>query len=124
MRARFGVFGVLFLTAMAVSPARAADALHGHAIATRWCAACHLIAPEQTQAKADAPPFATLARTTTGAALRAFLANPYPRMPDMSLSRDEIADLVAFIKTYGLAPGETPDREPNQTDAPSGPQGG
>ena len=117
MRAGIGFLGLMFLAALAAAPVHAADADHGRVIAHRWCAACHVVAPGQATAKADAPPFEAIAKRRTGAALRLFLADPYPRMPDMSLSRDEIADLVAFIKTYGLAPGETPEPTPTEQDS-------
>ena len=80
------------LTMGAATPALAADAGKGETIAVRWCAACHVVAPGQKQAKADAPPFTAIAAKRTYEDLRVFLANPYPRMPDMSLTRDEIAD--------------------------------
>jgi mono/diheme cytochrome c family protein len=119
---RFDIFAVLAL--LAAGPALAADAGKGETIAVRWCAACHVVAPGQKQAKADAPPFAAIAAKRTYEDLRVFLANPYPRMPDMSLTRDEIADLVAFIKTYGLAPGETPPAPPPVKDEPARPRPG
>ena len=106
------------------TPALAADERKGETIAVRWCAACHLVKPGQSQAKADAPPFTAIATRRTYEDLRLFLANPYPRMPDMSLTRDEIADLVAFIKTYGLAPGETPPAPPPVKDDPARPRPG
>jgi mono/diheme cytochrome c family protein len=115
---RAGFLGLMMLTGLAVSSANAADPEHGRTIATRWCAACHVVAPEQTQAKADAPPFASIAKSKTAANLRLFLADPSPRMPNMSLSRDEIADLVVYIKTMGLAPDETPEPPPPAPDTP------
>ena len=112
------------LVTVFASPVAAADAGKGETIAVRWCAACHLVKPGQSQAKADAPPFTAIATRRTYEDLRLFLANPYPRMPDMSLTRDEIADLVAFIKTYGLAPGETPPAPPPVKDDPARPRPG
>ena len=79
----------------------AGDAEEGKAIAERWCAACHQVSPEQTTASADVPSFMTIAqmRATPSAlaALEGFLADPHPVMPDMSLTRQEIRDLVAYI---------------------------
>ena len=46
----------------ATLPGYAADAAHGLDLATRWCASCHLVTPDQQTANADAPPFATIAR--------------------------------------------------------------
>ena len=57
-----------------------------------------MVAPDQTLASSDAPTFAAIARRHEGAKkLRAFLADPHPKMPDMNLSRSEIADIVAYI---------------------------
>ena len=73
----------------------------GKEIAQRWCAACHQVSAEQTTASADVPSFMTIAqmRATPSAlaALEGFLADPHPLMPDMSLTRQEIGDLVAYI---------------------------
>ncbi len=35
----------------------------GEKLARRWCAACHMVAPDQQRAGTDAPPFAAIART-------------------------------------------------------------
>src|SRR5688572_14598476 len=78
----------------------AADAANGERIARRWCAECHVVAPEQTSAKADVPSFASIAtRNGTSVPLDKFLLNPHPKMPDMQLSRAAIADIVAYIGT-------------------------
>jgi hypothetical protein len=44
-------------------------------------------------------PFATIARRPgfTSAKIALFLLDPHPKMPDMSLTGTEAADLVAFI---------------------------
>jgi mono/diheme cytochrome c family protein len=73
----------------------------GKAIGQRWCAACHQVSPEQAVANADVPSFMTIAQMRASpsalAALEGFLADPHPVMPDMSLTRQEISDLVAYI---------------------------
>ncbi len=73
----------------------------GQVIALRWCAACHVVSPDQKTAKADAPAFATIATgletDADRAALELFLADPHPVMPNMNLARQEVADLVAYI---------------------------
>jgi mono/diheme cytochrome c family protein len=98
------VFG-LALAASGSASAIVADVAQGERIAKRWCAACHIVANDQTQASADVAPFADAARHKTNAELAAFLTDPHPKMPDMSLTREEIADLVAYMRS--LAP-ETP----------------
>jgi len=77
-----------------------ADVRSGQTIAERWCAACHLVGPEQTRAIDGVATFAEVARRedVTIDGLRAFLASPHPMMPDMALTRTEIRDLVEYIK--------------------------
>jgi mono/diheme cytochrome c family protein len=92
------------LTAAAVSvasPGHTADARHGFALATRWCASCHLVAPDQKTASADVPPFATIANSPNfnARALAYFLLDPHPKMPDMGLSRQAASDIAAYIET-------------------------
>ncbi|MGX1100630.1 c-type cytochrome [Amorphus sp. MBR-141] len=92
---------ILALVAGQVVPAFAAgDADEGHALARQWCSACHIVDEEQTTGSADVPPFAAIARSEslTADGLAAFLANPHPVMPNLSLSRAEIADIVAYIE--------------------------
>ena len=95
------VFG-LALVASGSASAAVADAGQGERIARRWCATCHVVANDQKQANADVASFAATARHKTNAELAAFLTDPHPKMPDMSLTREEIADLVAYMRT--LAP--------------------
>ena len=75
--------------------------MEGRKIAERWCAACHQVSEEQNTANTEAPAFANIAKKYPDddglAALAAFLADPHPVMPDMSLTRREIGDLVAYI---------------------------
>jgi mono/diheme cytochrome c family protein len=101
MRSVFAV-PVLALALAALAPSAAfayADSRQGKNIAKRWCAPCHLVAPDQTSASADVPPFASLARSKTDRELAAFLTDPHPKMPNLHLSREEIADLVAYIRS-------------------------
>jgi mono/diheme cytochrome c family protein len=96
-------FGTVYLTlALAILPrsAWAADADNGSRLAHRWCEACHVITPTQRRAASDqAPPFATIAKQPDFSASRIalFLLDPHPKMPDMSLTRAEAADLAAYI---------------------------
>ncbi len=88
------------MLALAASPqsAFADDPAKGEIIARRWCAACHVVAPDQTLANSDAPTFASIAhRREEPKKLKAFLTDPHPKMPNMNLSRSEIADIVAYI---------------------------
>jgi mono/diheme cytochrome c family protein len=77
----------------------AADAANGERLARRWCASCHVVAADQKAASADVPAFATIARTSgfNRDKLTFFLLDPHPKMPDMSLTRNEAGDLAAYI---------------------------
>jgi mono/diheme cytochrome c family protein len=94
-----GAIACLALTAL---PPRAfaGDAAKGEIIAKRWCAACHVVSPGQKEANSDAPSFTSVAdKIKSSKTLTAFLTDPHPKMPDMSLTRDEIAGIVAYIGT-------------------------
>ena len=73
----------------------------GRAIAERWCSSCHLVSPDQSGAVADVPSFMSIAQRSDSEidALEGFLADPHPPMPDMSLTRSEIRDLLAYIRS-------------------------
>jgi mono/diheme cytochrome c family protein len=96
---------LLTLTAFAalatVCPARADSAADGARLAQRWCATCHVVAATQTGTVLQGPPsFATVAKGGLGAdQLRAFLSHPHGAMPDLSLTRTEIDDLIAYIQS-------------------------
>lgn len=83
----------------------AADAAAGKALALQWCAACHLVADDQPrQSDANLPAFRDIAARDgfSEAALAAFLGDPHPKMPAMSLGNREIGDLARYIAS--LAP--------------------
>ncbi len=77
----------------------AGNAAAGEAIAQQWCSSCHLVAPNQAAANADVPTLAAVAARSPDAiaALAGFLADPHPPMPNFSLTRDEIRDILAYI---------------------------
>jgi mono/diheme cytochrome c family protein len=89
------------LVAWASQPALSADAAQGETMARRWCAACHVVAADQTNGGTQAPPFSAIAakQGLSAANLALFLLVPHPRMPDMNLSRAEAADLAAYIQS-------------------------
>jgi len=90
---------VLLATSVGSIAADAADANHGQTLARRWCATCHVVAANQQRPTGEAPPFASIAKRTDFDATRLanFLLDPHPKMPNMSLTRTEAADLVAYI---------------------------
>jgi mono/diheme cytochrome c family protein len=82
-----------------VQPALAADASNGMRVAELWCAACHVVAANQRQANADAPPFEEIAKRPNFSApgLVTFLLDPHAKMPNMNLTRIEASDIAAYI---------------------------
>jgi mono/diheme cytochrome c family protein len=92
---------VLLATTVGSITANAADADHGQTLARRWCATCHVVAANQQRPTGEAPPFAVIARRSDFDATRLanFLLDPHPKMPNMSLTRTEAADIVAYIAT-------------------------
>lgn len=98
MRANVGSI-LLTVVALNGAPALAADAHHGEELARRWCAACHLVSSDQKQADADVPAFAAIAARADFSAEKVafFLLDPHPKMPNFPLSRNEAADLAAYI---------------------------
>ena len=99
---------ILIVTTTAISgPAVAtarADPANGERLARQWCAACHIVAPDQKQASADVPAFATIARTPgfDRNKVAFFLLDPHPKMPSMSLTRSEASDLADYIAALRL----------------------
>ena len=85
--------------ALTVSSAQAADSRNGEALARRWCASCHVVAPDQRGTASEAPPFASIAKRPDfdARAVAFFLLNPHPKMPDMGLSRPATEDIAAYI---------------------------
>lgn len=91
-----------FLVAMAsILPAAGQNLANGERIAKTWCAACHRVSSNAPTLGANdgVPTFSSIAQmgSTTEASLAAFLSTSHARMPDYSLTRDEIADVSAYI---------------------------
>jgi mono/diheme cytochrome c family protein len=92
---------LLSVTPPLAQAARAADAANGERIATRWCVACHVVGGRQPRVTTEAAPFSEIAKNPdlNERGLAFFLLAPHPKMPDMSLTRAEAADLVAYIRS-------------------------
>lgn len=93
------VLHIVFTAILAGQPLAAGRAGDGKVLAMQWCAQCHVVADDQTTASADAPTFKAIAQQYRAniSVLEAFLVDPHPPMPDMSLTRQEIQDLIAYI---------------------------
>jgi len=76
------------------------DPRAGERLARQWCASCHLVATDQaTPAPDTAPTFASIAArpSITANALRVMIQLPYPRMPQLPLTRQEVEHIIAYI---------------------------
>ncbi|MBZ0218460.1 MAG: cytochrome c [Fimbriimonadaceae bacterium] len=89
---------LIFLNLSSMTTA-AGLASSGRDIALKWCASCHVVAENQATASADVPTFAYLAQKHGDelGILGSFLADSHPVMPNMSLTRQEIQDLLAYF---------------------------
>jgi cytochrome c2 len=92
--------GVLAAIATA---AQAQDAAAGHEFARRVCRPCHVVDPGQPKPRllTIGPAFVDIANAKgmTKTALYAFLQTPHPKMPNLILSPQEAADLIAYIRS-------------------------
>src|SRR5438477_11174091 len=78
-----------------------ADVANGERLAGQWCANCHVIdgsGPSSTLPQGP-PSFGVAAGHLNPGELRAFLTHPHGQMPDLSLTRSEIDDLIAYIES-------------------------
>jgi mono/diheme cytochrome c family protein len=100
---RLNLFGTCIVLAGAViaDTAGAADAYNGGQLARRWCEPCHVVAADQRGTTGEAPPFVSIAKRPgfDAGQVAVFLLDPHPKMPNMSLSRNEAGDLAAYIAT-------------------------
>ena len=89
----------LLLLACTSEATFAADAEHGATLAQRWCASCHVVSSSQRVEIDHSPSFASIAQRADFSAekLAFFLLEPHPKMPNMSLSREEARDITAYI---------------------------
>ena len=95
----FFVIAVLLL--LLTTQSDAADAANGKALAQRWCASCHIVSSDQREGSPDTPPFSHIGGRPdfNAGPLALFLLEPHPKMPSMSLTRVEAADIAAYIAT-------------------------
>ena len=89
----------LLLTSVAAHSA-GPDTSKGIQLAEQWCASCHITGSSPAGNVQQGPPsFRTIVRARTADQLRVFLTHPHGAMPDLSLTRAEIDDLVGYIET-------------------------
>ena len=89
----------LLLLACTSEATFAADVDNGSILAQRWCASCHVVSSAQRVEIDHIPSFASIAQRADFSAekLAFFLLEPHPKMPNMSVSREEARDIAAYI---------------------------
>lgn len=93
------VFPLAVAIAAGGAGAEEAQVKRGRALAERWCAKCHAIAPGRPGREPGLPSFMRMAADpdNTREALRQFIALPHFEMPAQSLTREEVDDVIAYI---------------------------
>lgn len=74
----------------------------GRQTAERWCVSCHAVDVAGSDA---APPFTEIARrpNRSDGYYYVWLTDPHPPMPRLDLSRQDIANLIAYLRSLGEA---------------------
>src|SRR5581483_10059123 len=90
----------LALVASQAQAQEVGSAAAGENLAMAVCTNCHLVREGQSKPPMDSvPSFDAIARDRelTDERLRGFLNRPHPPMPNIELSRQQIADLVSYL---------------------------
>jgi cytochrome c len=104
-RVAFAAIALGFLAApgMAAGPVTPRpDPEKGRALAERVCVACHVVSKQAASpVAADVPSFLAIANKPgqTMETVAGRIVIPHPPMPAIALSREEIANVVAYIMT-------------------------
>ena len=95
---RFLVIAGLFGAAPGL--AQATEAEEGYRLSVQWCTSCHIVAPDRPGSDAG-PPFDVVANRPgfSEDGLRAWLADPHPPMPNLDLTRAEIGQVIAYLRS-------------------------
>jgi mono/diheme cytochrome c family protein len=89
---------VLVAAVFSGSALAAGNAENGRIVAGLWCTSCHAVGRDATASDA-APAFTALARERSPEQLRGWLSEPHPPMPNLSLTRFEVEDIVAYLQS-------------------------
>ena len=92
---------LLLLLLLLGTPALAqGDPEAGRELVRRWCTTCHVVDLEGTGTDAGpALPALLAGKRRSADEIRGWLADPHPPMPNLSLSRREIDDILAYLQS-------------------------
>jgi len=89
------------VASIGASQAQLASLQMGEELAEKLCSSCHIVGKEAASdsVSADVPSFAEIANKPgqTAEIIAGRIVIPHPAMPDIQLTRLEIADLTAYI---------------------------
>ncbi len=113
MRAKLWVVAIAASLGLSAAGAGAADrpaeVASGQQLADSLCSSCHAVGARGGGTDM-APTLPAIAAARDDESLRLFLAAPHGAMPPLSLTRQQIADLVAYIGS--LRPASAPKQGP------------
>lgn len=98
-----GIFALWVAVAAVPVAAGAEDLARGRDLAQRWCDSCHAIGPGEASDE-EAPSFESIVRERGRSSewIATWLSAPHEMMPDLALSREEIAALGAYFDSLRL----------------------
>jgi mono/diheme cytochrome c family protein len=103
------------------------DPARGKALALQYCARCHAVEPGKQSPVADAPPFYTFAQHWPLEDLEEALAEGIMvghekyQMPVFQFEPEQIADLIAYLKTIQVPAQKAPEGPPGGDPAGGAP---
>ena len=94
------MLAVVLAAAAFDAEAQEGDIAAGHAFAREACKPCHVVEPLRAPRMLEiGPAFRDIADTPgmTATALKVFLTSSHPKMPNLVLTPQEMADVTAYI---------------------------
>lgn len=95
--------------------AMAGDATQGEKLVKQWCVTCHTD-NEAGRGTDAAPSLDSLAKENEHSPewVNAWLLDPHPPMPNLGLTKKEIDDIQAYLRSLSKEEGETAPDEPEE----------
>ena len=108
--------------ALAAAAQEPGDAEAGHELASKLCAACHIVGDERSGSD-QAPPFPAIAKDpgVSLAELHGWGGAGHPMLPNLALTPKQVADINAYLDSLrGVPPVEraAPPKKPALPQAP------
>lgn len=95
-----------------------ADASRGKRLSEKLCASCHVVRPDQTRGVVAGVPSFRAMTDLPSQRITSILILPHAPMPNMQLTRNEIADIVAYIDDLRRKAAGEPAKNTTPRDKP------